>query len=127
MDKELLEKILTLSENRIKFLRTSDGDWFYEWSQTFYDAILDEMREVKIEIDTWKRVLLEDELGDVFWDYICFLEALEREWKIIKEKVYERALEKYSERLNLDGSSRWTWQSIKNQQKQKLIKEQESL
>lgn len=127
MDKELLEKILTLSENRIKFLRTSDGDWFYEWSQTFYDAILDEMREVKIEIDTWKRVLLEDELGDVFWDYICFLEALEREWKIIKEKVYERALEKYSERLNLDGSSRWTWQSIKNQQKQKLIKEQENL
>ena len=126
MDKELLEKILALSENRIKFLRTSDGDWFYEWSQTFYEAILDEMHEVKAEMNTWKRVLLEDELGDVFWDYICFLESLEQEWKIIKEKVYERAWTKFSERLNPDGSSSWNWQSTKKIQKEKLLKEQEN-
>lgn len=127
MNKELFEKILTLSERRIHFLRENGDNWFYKWSQTFYDGILDEMDEVKVEIQEWKQVLLEDELGDVFWDYICLLENLEIEGKISKEKVFERCWVKFSERLNPDGSNNWDWQEIKKIQKERLKKEQDSL
>ena len=127
MDIKVFKKILTLSEKRIRFLRENGDAWFYKGSQTYYDGILDEMDEVKIEIQEWKKVLLEDELGDVFWDYICFLESLEAEGKISKEKVFERCWMKFSERLNLDGSNNWDWQEIKKLQKERLKKEQESL
>lgn len=127
MNTELFEKILTLSEKRIRFLRENDNSWFFQSSQTFYDGILDEMEEVKAEIQEWKKVLLEDELGDVFWDYICLLETLQQEWKIEKNKVFERCYEKFSERLNFDGSNNGNWQAIKQIQKQRLKKEQESL
>ena len=79
MKTSLLQSILTLSENRIRFLRERGNEGFYRGSQTFYDGILDEMQEVKVEMDANKQVFLEDELGDVFWDFICLLENLEQE------------------------------------------------
>jgi NTP pyrophosphatase (non-canonical NTP hydrolase) len=50
-------------------------------------------------------VLLEDELGDVFWDYICLLESLEQNGKIQKDKVFKRCWRKFSERLDPDSGA----------------------
>lgn len=127
MNTDYIKKLLILSENRILFLRENGDNWFYKWSQTFYDGILDEMEEVRFEIQSWKKVFLEDELGDVFWDYICLIENLDVEGKISKEKVFERCWSKFSERLNIDGSNNGNWQEIKQKQKDQLKKEQDSL
>lgn len=124
MNFQTLQNILTLSENRISFLSTKDTRDFYKGNQTFLDGIYDELDEVKKEIQDKKYIQLEDELWDVFWDYLCFLESLEKEWKIQKARIFERCYLKFSERLNLDGSTRWNWNETKQIQKERLQKEQ---
>lgn len=120
-----LPDILKLAEIRMKYLQSWGGHGFYKWPETFFEWLLDEIEEVKVEFELWKRVFLEDELGDVFWDYICLLESLELEWKIDKQKVFKRCFEKFSERLNtLDGSDNGDWQEVKKIQKERLHAEQ---
>ena len=83
---------------------------------------------MKVEFEEEKRVYLEDELGDVFWDYICLLESLEQTGKISKQKVFERCYTKFSERLNVtDGSDNGDWQEVKKKQKERIMSEQNSL
>lgn len=127
MTLETIQKIITLTEKRIQFLiKQGDGN-FFKWSQTYFDGILDEMDEVNEELKTWKQVYLEDELWDVFWDYICLLENLEQEWKISKAKVFDRCWTKFSERLNPDGSNNGDWTTVKKIQKERLRKEDEQM
>ena len=123
----IIEKIISLSEARIPFLvKKWDGD-FYHGSDTFVKWIESEMQEMKDELKTGNQVFLEDELGDIFWDYICLLENLEAEWKIQKTRVFDRCYEKFSERLNPDGSNNGDWYEVKKKQKEKLKREQQSL
>lgn len=84
------------------------------------------MEEVKSELHNEKKAYLEDELGDVFWDYICLLESLELRGKIDMMNVFERCYAKYSERLNPDGSDNGDWAEVKLKQKERLRNEQES-
>lgn len=84
------------------------------------------MQEMKDELKAGNQVFLEDELGDIFWDYICLLENLEAEWKIQKTRVFDRCYEKFSERLNPDGSNNGDWYEVKEKQKEKLKREQRS-
>lgn len=122
--KELLD-IMKLAEIRMKHLHAWWWYGFYRWPKTFIDGIINEIEEVKVEFEQDKRVLLEDELGDVFWNYICLLESLEFEWKISREKVFERCWVKFSERLNReDGSDNGDWQVVKKKQKERLLAEQ---
>ena len=43
------------------------------------DSIKDEIEEAIVEIKDDNHVYLEDELGDIFWAYACFLSMLEIE------------------------------------------------
>ncbi len=122
----IIQKIITLSEARIpELMKNGDSGYsdFYKWSETFVKGMDDEIEEMKHELKEWNRVLLEDELGDIFWDYICLLENLEQEGKISKEKVFDRCWTKFSERLNPDGSNNGNWMEVKKSQKEKLIQE----
>ena len=122
----IIQKIITLSEARIpELMKNGDSGCsdFYKWSETFVKGMDDEIEEMKHELKEWNRVLLEDELGDIFWDYICLLENLEQEGKISKAKVFERCWTKFSERLNPDGSNNGDWMEVKKSQKEKLIQE----
>jgi NTP pyrophosphatase (non-canonical NTP hydrolase) len=123
----IIQKLLTLSENRIPFLMKYGDRDFYRGSETFVKWIDDEIEEMKEELKTGRRVFLEDELGDIFWDYICLLENLELEGKISKEKVFERAWSKFSERLNPDGTNNGDWMEIKQKQKERLEQEQHEI
>ncbi|MDD2693875.1 MAG: MazG nucleotide pyrophosphohydrolase domain-containing protein [Candidatus Gracilibacteria bacterium] len=123
----IIQKLIILTEKRIPFLMKHGDGNFFKGSQTFFDGILDEMNEVKEELENGKQVYLEDELGDVFWDYICLLENLEQEGKINKEKVFERCYTKFSERLNIDGSNNGNWIEVKRMQKERLKQEQDTL
>ncbi len=123
----IIQKIITLTEARIPYLIKNGKGWFYNWSETFVAGIDSEIDEMKEELKLWNRVFLEDELGDIFWDYICLLENLELEGKVSKVKVFERCWAKFSERLKSDGSDNGDWDLVKQKQKEKLRIEQDTL
>lgn len=112
-----IQSILVLSKNRIASLRENNQDGWYQWSWSHFDGIFDELEEARKEIEDEKYIYLEDELGDVFWDYMCLLEWLEQEWKIFKSRVFERCLRKFSTRINPDGTYNWNWNEVKKLQK----------
>ena len=120
---EVIKNILELSKKRVNFLHNVDNRWWYIWHKTYIEWIKNELDEMQNEIKENNKVYLEDELWDVFWDYICLLHSLEQEKKIIAEKVFERCYKKFSERIwnNWDG---WAnWQEVKLKQKEELEKE----
>lgn len=114
------KKIKELSARRIKFLIENKID-FYKWHKTYLDWLRDELKEAEDEIMDNNSVHLEDELWDVFWDYLCLLHSLEDEWKITSvEKVFERCYKKFSGRISDEWKNRGDWGEIKNIQKQEL-------
>jgi len=123
-----IEKILKLSEKRIDYLIKMDNSWYIDHT-TFLNGLYEEIDEAKAEIKKNNSVYLEDELGDVFWDLMMTLIALEKEWLITREKVFERAYSKFSERIDYVQSRDElnSWEEIKALQKQKRQKEHEDL
>ncbi|MDD3145418.1 MAG: MazG nucleotide pyrophosphohydrolase domain-containing protein [Candidatus Gracilibacteria bacterium] len=121
------KKIKDLSEKRIKYLIEKQIP-FYKGNKTYLDGIRDELYEVEDEIKEKNSVYLEDELGDVFWNYLCLLHSLENEGKITNaEKVFERCYKKFGERVGYDGDGGHNWQEVKDKQKQELKLEHNKL
>ncbi len=123
-----IEKILKLSEKRIDYLINMDNGWYVDHT-TFLNGLYEEIDEAKAEIKKNNSVYLEDELGDVFWDLMMVLIALEKEWLITREKVFERAYKKFSERIDYVQSrdELASWEEIKAVQKQRRQKEHDDL
>ena len=114
-----------LSAKRIQyFLSKWDEMTWYKWSKTYWKYLKKEISEAEAEINT-NKVYLEDELGDVLWDYLCLLNSLKSEWKITSvEKVIDRALTKFSWRINeVTWDYNWDWEEIKKTQKIQIEKE----
>ncbi|WP_256383230.1 MazG nucleotide pyrophosphohydrolase domain-containing protein [Photobacterium toruni] len=108
----------------LKLVRDLKGSWC-QGSNTYFNAIYDELLEVKAEIENNKQCFLEDELGDVLWNYICLLHHLEYEKKISVESVFNRVVNKYSERVNGINNGE-CWDDIKCRQKDILQQESQS-
>ncbi|MDD2907663.1 MAG: MazG nucleotide pyrophosphohydrolase domain-containing protein [Candidatus Gracilibacteria bacterium] len=121
------KKIRELSAKRVKYLIEKQIS-FYKGNKTYLDGIREELLEVEQEIKENNSVYLEDELGDVFWDYLCFIHALENEGKISSvEKVFERCYKKFGERVGYDGNGGDNWQEVKDAQKKELKLEHNKL
>ena len=120
--KQLIETV------KIKESLDSLNDWNNgNGSQTYFDEMKKEIDEALVEYKKEKQVYLEDELGDVLWDYLNLLENLQKEGKIESiEKVFQRANKKYSERIN-GIKNNISWEEIKNNQKIELRLEQDKL
>jgi len=116
------EKLMALSELKLK--RDLKGTWS-KGSSTYFKALFDELDEVNEELHSDRRCYLEDELGDVLWDYLCLLKHLENEKKIDINSLLQRANKKYDRRVIgiINGES---WDVIKSEQKQ-LLKEEQQL
>lgn len=101
-----------------KYSIDTSRDWS-KGSQTYFEELFKELQEVKEELEKGTGPHLEDELGDVLWDFCCLLENLEQEGKITKDNVFKRSFEKYHERISgiEEGNS---WEEIKRYQKNKL-------
>lgn len=113
---DTLKQLLEVAERKIE--RDHKGTWS-EGSITYYQAMFDELEEVKEEMDSGRKCYLEDELGDILWVYMCLLKNLEAEDSISAERVFDRALSKYKERL--DGiNAGGTWTEIKRDSKTKV-------
>ena len=80
------------------------------------------MDEVSEEIPKHRLCYLEDELGDVLWDYLNALLALQKEAGVSVESVIQRACDKYQQRMaTLEAAG--SWDEIKRQQQQNLQQE----
>lgn len=116
---ELLKQLQDIAT--IKSQRDLQGSWF-KGSSTYLDALVEEVTEVKEEITLGRQAFLEDELGDLLWNFVCLIEHLEVDKKIDKERVFRRAVKKYSERV-AERASNETWDDVKARQKLELQKE----
>jgi NTP pyrophosphatase (non-canonical NTP hydrolase) len=96
-------------------------------SKTYFDELQKEIQETLIEYKAGNQVHLEDELGDILWDYLNLLTNLQKEGKIESiEKVFQRANKKYDERIT-GIQNNINWEETKIKQKVELKQEQEKL
>lgn len=114
--------ITTLVETiKTKHNLDKQRDWDSS-STTYLSEIKKELEEVSEELVLNRRPYLEEELGDVFWDYLNLLYSLELEGKVSLAKVFERACNKYQQRVSTleNGGS---WAEVKEKQKLALAAE----
>lgn len=120
---EKLETLLELARRKAVIDKTSTWS---EGAKTYLSELKAEVDEVNEEIANKRVCFLEDELGDVLWDYLNALVALEEEQGINIESVLTRSLSKYNERI-LGIENGESWQEIKSRQKRALEHEQANL
>ncbi|MFC3153456.1 MazG nucleotide pyrophosphohydrolase domain-containing protein [Litoribrevibacter euphylliae] len=114
-----IEKLLEIARRKSVIDQTSS---WYSGSETYLTELKHEIDEVIEEIPRNRACYLEDELGDVLWDYLNILLALERESGIDMGSVISRACRKYEERISGIENGQ-LWKDIKAQQKQALAEE----
>lgn len=102
------------------------GSKWSEGARTYLGEMNNEIAEVCAELTSGRQCYLEDELGDVLWDYLNALAALEKSHGISVEKVLQRACRKYEERISGIENGR-LWKDIKLHQKQAIAQEQKEL
>ena len=125
----MYEKLKKLSADRMRYFASNMKDLvWYKGSENYFDELPNELQEAKEEDKINNHVHLEDELWDVFWNYLMLLQSLKHEWKIRSiDSVIERAYSKFSERVGKDGhygtEDQLDWETIKKWQKARLKKE----
>ncbi|NUJ97630.1 nucleotide pyrophosphohydrolase [Candidatus Gracilibacteria bacterium] len=122
---DTFKKIFFLSQKRIEDLENDDKGW-YNGYETFLKGMREEIGEMEQELKENNSVHLEDELGDILWDYLSFINVLEkRNYISSAEKVFERIHKKYGERLKAvyGQNTENAWYEIKKKQKEELQQE----
>lgn len=113
------DKLLGIAKRKADFDKTNTWS---NGSETYLTEIKNEVDEVIEEIPKSRKCYLEDELGDVLWDYLNILTALEKETGIDVRAVLERACYKYEERISgIETGKKWS--DIKAKQKIDLATE----
>ena len=115
------DRLLEIAARKSKY--DSINSW-YDGPETYLCEIKKEIQEVIEEIPRNRRCYLEEELGDVLWDYLNILFALEKESNIDISSVFVRACKKYEERISGIESGK-LWAEIKAMQKASLAAEYE--
>lgn len=114
-----IDKLIEIAKRKSEI--DKDNSW-YQGSSTYLVEIKKEVDEVVEEIPKDRLCYLEDELGDVLWDYLSIVLSLGKEKGVRLESIIERACRKYEERISAieNGIS---WDEIKQKQKCKLERE----
>lgn len=110
------EQLFAIAQRKHLFDQTNS---WAQGSTTYFDALKNEITEVEEELTEGRRVHLEEELGDVLWDYLNLLLCLDEEQQISIADVLNRTIEKFDERVTgiEQGES---WASVKARQKERL-------
>ena len=116
------DNLLEIAKRKAKF---DECNTWSKGSETYLAEIKNEVDEVIEEIPKSRQCYLEDELGDVLWDYLNILAALEKEMGIDTKAVLARACRKYEERISgIETGKKWS--DIKEKQKTDLEIEHKS-
>ncbi len=119
---EQFDKLFEIAKRKASF---DESNTWSNGSETYLAEIKSEVDEVIEEIPRARKCYLEDELGDVLWDYLNVLTALEKELGIDTKAVLLRACRKYEERVSgIEIGEKWS--DIKEQQKIALAIEHDS-
>ena len=116
------DELLSIARRKASF---DENRAWSNGSETYLAALKNEVDEVIEEIPKSRQCYLEDELGDVLWDYLNILTALEKEVGIDTTAVLKRACRKYEERVSGIESGK-AWSEMKEKQKIDLAIEHES-
>ena len=114
-----IKKIIELAQRKLAI--DKKNDWS-KGSETYFDELKKEIKETEDENKQNNHVKLEDELGDILWDYLNLLVNLENENKINLNRVFERSEKKYEERIS-GIENKKPWNDIKIKQKEDIKKE----
>lgn len=112
-------KLLELAKQKSKI--DENGTW-KGGSNTYLNELKSEVDEVIEEYEKNRTCFLEDELGDILWDYLNILIAVKKEKNIDIKAVFSRALKKYTQRVDAIKNGQ-TWAFIKQKQKEVLYEE----
>lgn len=119
-----LQKIINLVWEKVNL--DEQWKWIDPSVLDAFDMTIDEIYESVDEYRNKNKVFLESEIWDIFWCILRLVELLDREWAIEKDKIFDRIITKYSQRV--EGLQVWTdWEQIKKSQKIELIDEQEKV
>lgn len=107
------DALLAIAQRKANF--DQGGSWS-NGSETYLAEIKNEVDEVIEELPKSRPCYLEDELGDILWDYLNILTALEKEVGIDTKAVLTRACRKYEERISgIESGQKWS--DVKEKQK----------
>lgn len=118
-----IDKLIEIAKRKSEI--DKDNSW-YQGSSTYLVEIKKEVDEVVEEIPKDRLCYLEDELGDVLWDYLGIVLSLGKEKGVKLESIIERACRKYEERISAIEND-ISWDEIKQKQKSELEREQSLL
>ena len=113
--------MLEIAVRKVKFDITNS---WYNRSETYLSEIKNEVEEVIEKIPKQRNCYLEEELGDVLWDYLSILLASEKESGINISSVLSRACTKYEKRISGIESGQ-LWADIESKKKASLAAEYE--
>jgi len=116
---ENFDNLLEIARRKSAF---DQNNTWYSGSETYLSGLRAEIDEVVEEIPKNRTCYLEDELGDLLWNYLNTALALERETSITVESVLKRAFHKYQARVS-GIESGISWHEVKLKQKQDLAQE----
>lgn len=113
MDLSDLDKLFQVAKRKNRI--DKDSDWS-QGSGTYFRALHSELNEVEEELAADSKTLLEEELGDVLWDYFNLLLCLQEEQRVDIDQVFATAVSKFNERVSglEQGES---WAAVKARQK----------
>lgn len=123
---DTLQSLLHLVKRKyLWYTHHGPEDWLK--FKKYIDEMKGELEEVEEEIIPYNTVYLEDECGDVLWDYLNLLYTLKEEWYISSvERVFTRCLKKYTQRIN--DKEKWILRDkTKTQQKKQRLEEAKQL
>lgn len=95
---------------------------WYAGPQSYLAGLKDEVDEVLDEIARQRGCYLEDELGDLLWNCLNAIVALQKGGEVTLESVLARACRKFETRLSGLEAGR-AWDDIKREQKAALAAE----
>ena len=130
---QFIDKVRALIKQRQQIQRNRPWLTFRD-PQEWLEALIREVQEVKEELKPQNQIHLEDELGDIFRNYMSLLSVLENQWYITDTSVVlQKSYDKFHERVSavIDAkdkeSSDHARDEIKKTQKQRLKKQHRDL
>jgi NTP pyrophosphatase (non-canonical NTP hydrolase) len=130
---QFIHQYITLTKQKQQ--RQKNISWLNFWDpQHRLEWLINEVQEVSDELKPNNQIYLQDELWDIFWNYMNFLTLLEDKWYISDTKtILQQSYNKFHERTSAvidktdKSSSDLARDEVKKTQKKRLKQQHNEL